>query len=498
MTLKDRLVAVAERQASSPALWSAGESLNYAQFFAAASSLAAHLDRLLPPGAALGVHCERDRSAMIAILAATLSNRPYVALNPAFPLDRLRSVASLGDVGAIVCSPETQPVTEQILAGLARPVLLINSVGDVLAGALDANRTDQTGTAYLMFTSGTTGTPKGVRVLNSNLLAYLDGIRPIADLGPGARTTQFFDLSFDLSVHDMFVTWDAGAELNMLPKSQSMAIVDFARSRAVTSWFSVPSLAGFCDRLGQLTPGALPDVKTALFCGEPLPVSLARRFRAAAPNARIWNIYGPTEATIAFTAYEIAQPDELDNHAVVPLGRPIGDQLVALDGEGTAELLLGGSQVTPGYINAPDQNDSKFMDRDGTRFYRSGDVASWSDRHGIEYHGRIDDQVKINGYRVELLEIDAALRKAAGTPEVAAIPWPVSETGHADQVVGFVCGPKASSAEIRKACRGTLAPYMVPRRIVEIERMPLNASGKIDRRALRQMLDEEKRAGSEK
>lgn len=492
MTVRDLLVATAQTHSHRPALWDREDVYSYDRLFTAALRLAERLNMLLPTGAALGIHCERGAAALIGILAAVLSNRPYLPLNPSFPADRLHAVISVAQPAAILCTPDTQAAAQAILAGLPSPVLLLTGGGEVIGGSAGP-APDQSGTAYLMFTSGTTGTPKGVRVLDENLRAYLQGIGPIAALTEQDRATQFFDLSFDLSVHDIFVTWAAGAEVNVLPKDQAMAIADFVRHRAITSWFSVPSLAGFCDRLGQLPPAALPGLRRALFCGEPLAVSLARRFAQAAPDAQIWNLYGPTEATIAFTAYQMNRPDGLGTLAVMPLGRPIGTQQIGLDPATTdpTELLLGGSQITPGYINAPDQNDSKFFVADGTRFYRSGDLASWSDEHGLLYHGRIDDQVKINGYRVELLEIDAALREAAGTAEVAALPWPVSETGHADQVVGFVCAPTADVADIRRRCRKGLPPYMVPRRIITIERMPLTASGKIDRRALRRMLEDE-------
>lgn len=275
-----------------------------------------------------------------------------------------------------------------------------------------------------------------------------------------------------------------------------MAIAEFVRDRRITHWFSVPSLAAFCDRLGQLAPGTMPVLRTALFCGEALAVTTVRSFAAAAPAARVWNIYGPTEATIAFTAYEVTRPDRLDTLTLVPLGQPIGAERIRtapvddVDVPGAVELLLGGRQVTPGYMNNPSQNAARFFqDADGVRWYRTGDLVCLSDDHGVLFVGRIDEQVKLNGYRVELMEIDAALRTAAETPEVAALPWPVSATGHADQVVGFVVGSDIPQAEIRKRCRDHLPAYMVPRKIVVIAQMPLSASGKVDRKALRALLD---------
>jgi D-alanine--poly(phosphoribitol) ligase subunit 1 len=343
-----------------------------------------------------------------------------------------------------------------------------------------------------MFTSGTTGTPKGVRVLDSNLTAYLDGIKTIADLTPEDRSTHFFDLSFDLSVHDLFVTWCAGAELVILPREENMTIGKFINEQRITSWFSVPSLASFCERVGQLKVSGMPSLRLALFCGEPLALTVARSFSAAAPSARVWNLYGPTEATIAFTAFELRRPDGLgDELPVVPLGFPIGSQRTRIDtiGGTSGEFLLGGSQVTPGYINAPDLNETKFStESDGTRYYRTGDLVQLSDDHGAIFLGRIDDQVKINGYRVELLEIDAALREAAGTAEVASIPWPPARDGNPDHIVAFVTEPKYTSSEIRKSCRVKLPGYMVPRKIFVIEKMPTTSSGKIDRAALAKLV----------
>lgn len=497
-SLKQRLLAAAQKHATRPALWVEGDSWDYATLFADAQALADQINQQIDPKRPLGIHCQRDRISLLGILAAILSGRAYVPLNPGFPADRLRKVAKGAALGAVLCSEETQAASTALMEQLPQSTVLFDAAGTVLArGAQDsvappAPAMDDS-TIYMMFTSGTTGEPKGVRVLDRNVTAYLDGIAPIADLDETDHCTQFFDLSFDLSVHDVLVTWTAGAALSVLPKQRAMQIVDFVNERQITSWFSVPSLAAFCERLGQLQPGALPTLRKALFCGEPLATAMTRRFAEAAPNARLWNLYGPTEATIAFSAYEISRPDPLGDRAIVPLGWPIGDQVYQIGGDGSApgELLLGGSQVTPGYINNPEQTAAAFFTGPGgTAFYRSGDLAEMSVAFGALFCGRIDDQVKVNGYRVELLEIDAVLRAAGGTPEVAALAWPVSETGHADQIVAFLTSPTASPAAIKKHCRQYLPAYMVPRKIITVDAMPLSASGKIDRKALRQQLED--------
>ncbi len=495
-SIRRRLRASALRHADRPALWVDGQTLTYAELFGRAELLAEAIDREVPLRGAIGIHCQRDLVSLTGILAAVLSGRSYLPLNPSLPEQRLATILQLATPLAILSAPDTMDTGIRLAEAASGEIKLFDAAGQLRAtgkGKAHIQGDDGRATLYTMFTSGTTGEPKGVRVLDENVEAYIDGIAQIADLTEVDRTSHFFDLSFDLSVHDIFVTFIAGAELNILPRDRTMAIIDFVSERALTSWFSVPSLAAFCDRLGQLRPGSLGCLRKALFCGEPLAVSLARKMAAAAPEARVWNLYGPTEATVAFTAYELDRPDGLGTMAVVPLGWPIGDQCCAIDGDGFGELLLGGSQVTPGYVNAPEMNRTRFFEAlDGRRFYRTGDLVTESEDHGYIFNGRKDEQVKINGYRVELLEIDATLRAAAGTPEVAAIAWPPTATGRTDHIVAFVTNPTVSSADIRRYCRMHLPAYMVPRKIVTLDRMPATPSGKIDRKTLEGMLDEAK------
>lgn len=490
--LRRRLRASALRYASRPALWVDGQTLSYDELFGRAERMAETIDRHVAPGGSVGIYCQRDLPSLVGILAAVLSGRSYLPLNPALPDQRLATILALARPRAILAAEDTIETAIRLTAGASVALCAFDANGQVRAESkgpqVDA-ADDGRATLYTMFTSGTTGEPKGVRVLDTNVEAYLDGIAPISNLDETDRTSHFFDLSFDLSVHDIFVTLMAGAQLNVLPRDKTMAIVDFATERALTCWFSVPSLAAFCDRLGQLGAGSLGSLRNVLFCGEPLAVSLARTIAAAAPAAQVWNLYGPTEATIAFTAYRLARPDGLGAMPVVPLGQPIGEQRCMIDGESTGELLLGGSQVTPGYLNSPELNGSRFFEtEDGRRFYRTGDLATMSSEYGYIFNGRIDDQVKINGYRVELLEIDAVLRSASGTPEVASIAWPPAATGQTDHVVAFVSNTAVSPADIRKRCRAQLPAYMVPRKVITLDSMPVSPSGKIDRKALASLL----------
>jgi D-alanine--poly(phosphoribitol) ligase subunit 1 len=233
-------------------------------------------------------------------------------------------------------------------------------------------------------------------------------------------------------------------------------------------------------------------------------MKLARSWQEAAPNSIVENLYGPTETTIAFTAYRLPKghrPD-LDVLPTVPIGMPLcGQRVMVVDARGeplrdgeVGELCLGGSQVASGYWRAPDQTAARFRapqcaNDHGTRWYRTGDRVVMSAEHGLIFLGRVDRQTKIRGHRVELMEVENAMRLAAGTDTVAAVPWPVGDDGLALGLVGFIAGSPKTEAEIIDACGDTLPDYMVPSRIYRAAHWPINANGKTDYSSLTGLLD---------
>lgn len=508
-----------------PALELGEELLSYEQLWNYAGRVTACLkDTLDPSEKVVAVLADRSVGAYGGILGVLGSGRGYVPLNPKFPMERTLVMLRASGCKTVVVGRECAATLGSLLPRLDKPLTLI--VPDsgwepdrklsspellaphriISAGQLSKIAdpcdpvVDGSDTAYLLFTSGSTGVPKGVAVSQSNVVAYMEYAAKRFGMHGADRCSQNFDLTFDLSVHDLFTCWDAGATLVPYAE-QTLTPATLVDEKALTCWFSVPSVAMFASKLGLLEPGAFPTLRWSLFCGEALSSSLAAAWQQAANNSILENLYGPTEATIAITYYrwDSARSRAECVRGLVPIGWPFdGQQVCAVDenlapvppGE-SGELCLGGSQVTRGYLNDPEKTAKSFVRLKHTGdqvWYRTGDLVRQDERGCLFYLGRRDFQVKVNGYRVELQEIDLVLREAARTELAVAIPWPLSE-GSASGIVGVLSGSDpAQDKQIIAACEARLPRYMVPNRICHFPQIPLNVNGKIDRGKITEML----------
>jgi amino acid adenylation domain-containing protein len=362
--------------------------------------------------------------------------------------------------------------------------------------------------AYLLFTSGSTGQPKGVMVSHGNVLHYIDYITKRYGFTSNDRVSQTFDLTFDLSAHDMFVAWETGACLCCPTQKQLIKPGAFINDARLTAWFSVPSTAVFMRRFGVLKPDMYPGLRLSLFCGEALPVETVRQWALAAPNSVIENIYGPTELTIACTAYRwdsAKSPYECEQ-GVVPIGQPfdgmkaliVDEQLREIEDGTDGELLMTGPQLSLGYWRDEAKTRRAFVHvagKDGI-YYRTGDrVRRPAGNKPLVYLGRSDKQIKVLGHRVELGEIEAAIRQLSGLEGVVALGWPTTESG-ADGIEVFLETDGFDTKALAMQLKEKLPMYMLPRDILVLDRFPLNANGKYDRKALQLIL--EKKFGSDR
>ncbi len=462
----------------------------------------------------VGVFAHRSETSYLGTLAALFSGAAFVPLNRRFPVKRTRSMVERAGLDALIVDQGSLPQLAEVLRGIARPPAVLLPHGDAgdreqlaaagvpavltaadLAGAEPLATAVQAGEhdpAYLLFTSGSTGAPKGVPVTHGNARSFLAAAQARYGITPEDRFSQTFDQTFDLSVFDLFMAWEHGARVCAMDSIEILAPFRYLERNEVTVWFSVPSVAAVLRKRGSLTPGRMPGLRWSLFCGEALPRATAEAWQAAAPASAVENLYGPTELTIACTAYrwDPRTSPAACVHDNVPIGRPfpglaplvVDEALEPVAEGGTGELCVAGPQTAPGYWQDPDLTAERFLERDGRTYYRTGDLVRVQDGGDYVYLGRNDQQVKVGGYRIELGEIEAALRRA-GCAEAVCIHRP------GEDVIAAVVSGADDPEALADSVAALLPAYMVPKSVHAVDEMPVNGNGKVDRNALRSWLD---------
>jgi D-alanine--poly(phosphoribitol) ligase subunit 1 len=501
-----RILAAAARHSRRVAVTAYGEELTYDEFASRAACLARSLTEVGAgvPGTTVAILTDRSCETYLAVAAVLFAGAAYVPLNPRFPLARNRQILESSAATALIVDAPNAALLPEMLAGADNAPTVVaasagaltvipphlSRIGPAVSASPVAPPRGDGDLAYLLFTSGTTGVPKGVPITHGNVAAYLRAAAALSGIGYEDRLIQVVDLTFDLSVHDMFLTWCHGAALHSVPERASLLALRVAAEDRITGWMSVPSTAALAYQL--LAPNMLPELRFTFFCGEALPTSLAAAWGAAAPNSAIYNLYGPTEATVAISGFRVAGAGALAG-GVVPIGEPFPGQKMALfdergsRAEAGGEICVSGSQVTSGYWNAPDLTATRFFEHRGERWYRTGDQGHYDPAVGFVFAGRTDHQVKIRGFRVELQEIEAVVRTGSGSALVAAVPVIPDGGAAAIGCAVFVVGDEARRCEIWHTCRRQLPDYMVPLELFFVAELPVNANGKTDYARLRSL-----------
>jgi amino acid adenylation domain-containing protein len=483
-----------------PAVCAGERTLDYAELDRRANRLARLLARRgARPGTVVGVAVERTADLPLCVLAVLKSGAAYLPLDAAHPAGRLALMLGDSDAMAVLTAravADRVPVTDAevlVLEDLEQQLAEVSGEPFACPAAPDD-------LCYTIFTSGSTGRPKAVPLDQRGRINNFTDFNRRYTIGPGDAVLSVSSLGFDMTAYDVVGTLLAGGTLVLPDPARERDPghwIDLIAQHGVTVWHSVPTLLGLLvDAAADLGVKRLPTLRVVLLGGDWIPVALPDRLRALASGARVVSLGGATEASMDSTLFEIGEVDP--GWRSIPYGRPMANQLAyVLDPEGhlvppgvPGELLLGGQGLAWGYLGAAGQTADRFLpdpfsQAPGARMYRTGDLARYRHDGVLELLGRMDFQVKIAGNRVELGEVEAALRALAGIAEaVAAAP----ATDGPRSLVGYVVPDRAGSADtdtdteaLREQLRTRLPEYMVPSALVVLEAIPLTPNGKVDR-----------------
>lgn len=493
--LSSAFEAIAARQPHAIAAVLGADRLSYAELDARANSLAARLR-----GAGVGaetlvaIYIDRSLDMLVGLLAVLKAGGAYVPLDAAYPAERIQLIVQDAQPALIVTSRRL----DVRFFGAARVVCIDepDRVEFSVRGSSPAIRGDDL--AYVIYTSGSTGIPKGVQVSNRSIVSLFSATGPLFDFGPTDVWTAFHSYGFDLSVWEIFGCLLTGGRLVLVPRRLTQSpgeFCDLLRREGVTVLSQTPSALrqlAYAQRRKACAEIADLALRTIVCGGEALPRDLA--LQVLDWGVPLWNFYGPTEASVWVTAGRVTAEGCL--HDVVPVGRPFANARVyILDRDlqptspGVAgEVCLAGTALARGYLNRPDLTEAKFVrtrihGRE-ERIYRTGDRGRYTEEGDLQILGRSDDQVKIRGFRVELGDIEAALRQHPVVEECAVT---ADSDGGERRLVAYIVRPPAvdsSASDLREFLRGKLPEYMLPAAYIAIEKLPMNASGKLDKSAL--------------
>ncbi len=414
-----------------------------------------------PAGTPVVLYGHQQAEFAVTIYSCLLHNIPYVPVDCIYPQERLREI----------CQQAKAPYYYDVAT---KQFIATGEEGQVLA---------EPDLAYIMFTSGSTGKPKGVQIGRESLWHFMKWVRQDFSLPEVPVLMNHAVFSFDLSLIPLLANLATGGHIVLNAKEDIAAEnwLDRLKNNAVSVWVSTPSFAYQRLLSPQFNSDYLPSLNVFVFIGEVLNKALVKQLRRRFPHAKILNSYGPTEATIATTVVEITDEILCSENDVLPVGAMMPDSHMEITAEG--ELIIWGKNVMRGYLGLAQENAAKLLHRESEQFrgYRTGDLGY--EENGVLYcQGRNDSQIKLNGYRIEINEIENRL---LAMPDISeAVVLPLMKSGGGVLRIAAFCVTKLAPDAIKTSLSKVIPPYMVPSQIIIKDALPLNPNGKIDRKLL--------------
>lgn len=483
------------KEPNRPVYIETNRTYTYGELKRDSDAVAAYLQKNIGHSRPVVVYGELEFEMLACFLGASKAGHAYIPIEAHTPKDRVEMILEVADP-AVIFSVKEWPDLET-----AAEIVPLEKIQEICTQSWTLNVPFEpvvdSEIYYIIFTSGTTGVPKGVQISHANLLSFVNW--ELSDFGitEGMRFLAQAPYSFDLSVMDLYPALTSGGSLTPMRKE---IINDFKQlftvlpTLEIEVWVSTPSFMDICLMEPTFDGEHVDHLKVFLFCGEELPKATAQKLLERFPKAHVFNTYGPTEATVAISGVEITH-ELLEEYSRVPIGYVKNDTNVYImndesevSAEEVGEIVIAGPSVSKGYLNNQEKTDAAFFEYKGQPAYRTGDAGKLKEGMLI-YDGRIDFQVKLHGYRIELEDIDHHLAEVSYVKQAAVVPK--YQNHKVQQLVAFVvANPHSFEKEFKlsKAIKAELGlsvmEYMIPQKFIYVEQLPLTANGKIDRKGL--------------
>ncbi len=413
---------------------------------------------------------------VVAILASRSIGATYIPIDPSAPASRIRTIIQDCDPDVLICDPKLFPSDIPCQLEVCS---CVQGMENTCVTFLSSSHPQNEEFAYILYTSGSTGVPKGVCVSESAASAFIQWSITTFDVKAGDNVSSIAPFHFDLSVFDLYVTLEQGATLHLFRAEEIQnvrALAEYIASRKINVIYSTPTFFSTLLLYGKAEKYDWSAIRTILFAGEVFPVKTLHQLMSLWNSARFYNLYGPTETNVC-TYTEIFKDDS--RTIPYPIGLPCRDHQIEITEQG--ELLVGGPHVANGYLHRPELTDSRFFVVGEKRWFRTGDHVEKDSNGNLIYKGRFDRMVKRRGYRIELGEIEVALTQHPAIPAAVIIPMTLPDgTLNLIAVVSTTTGKDLDLVEIKSFLIKLIPDYMLPDAVKTVDSFPKTGSGKAD------------------